>query len=180
MTAAGFGTGLERAGRVYARTLRLLVCALLGISGASVLAIMLITCADVILRLSVVKGVVRRTIVGAHDIVKIAGAVSLATALPYTTAVKGHVAIEYFFHKFNRSGRFVLDTLIRLLGMAFFAFLCWRSILYGMAFYRNGQVSQTIELPLFWVPWVIAFCCGVVVLVILYNLTHPGREMIKP
>ncbi|MBN1359665.1 MAG: TRAP transporter small permease [Sedimentisphaerales bacterium] len=169
-------TGFEKICALYEWLLRLVVHILVVVSGLSVLTIMLVTCADVILRLKWIN----RPFVGAYDIVKIAGALSLAAALPYTTAVKGHVAIEYFFQKFNRRGRLVLDTVVRLLGMALFAFLAWRSVLYGLAFHRNTQVSLTLELPIFWVPWVMAFCCAMVVLVIGYNLVHPGREMIKP
>ncbi len=160
----------------YTRLLRAVVYALVAVSGASVLAIMLVTCADVILRLRWIN----HPFVGAYDIVKIGGTLALATALPYTTAVKGHVAIEYFFHKLNRRGRLVVDSVIRLLAMALFAFLAWRSVLYGLDFQRTGQVSQTLQLPVFWVPHVIGFCCAIVVLVIGYNLVHPGREMIKP
>jgi len=167
---------LKALSAAYTRVLRIVVYVLIAVAGMSVLAMMAITCADVILRLKWIN----RPFVGAYDIVKIAGALSLATALPYTTAVKGHVAIEYFFHKLNRCGRIVLDTLIRLLGMALFAFFAWRSIVYGLNLHRNGQVSQTLQLPVFWVPFVIGFCCAVVVLVIGHNLIHPGREMIKP
>ena len=160
----------------YTRVLRAVVYALVAVSGVSVLAIMGVTCADVILRLKWIN----RPFVGAFDIVKIAGAISLATALPYTTAVKGHVAIEYFYHKLNRPGRIALDSVIRLLAMALFAFFAWRSFAYGVDLHSNNQVSQTLQLPVFWVPFVIGFCCAVVVLVIGHNLVHPGREMIKP
>ena len=161
---------------LFTQVLRAIVYILVGVAGLSVLAMMAVTCADVILRLRWIN----YPFVGAYDIVKIAGALSLATALPYTTAVKGHVAIEYFFHKLNRPGRIVLDSIIRPLGMLLFSFLAWRSIAYGFELHRNGQVSQTLKLPVFWLPHVIGFCCAVVVLVILHNLIHPGREMIKP
>ena len=174
--SAGFMSAWRAVSAAYGKALRVVVFALAVISGAGVLAIMLVTCADVILRLRWIN----HPFVGAYDIVKIAGAISLAAALPYTTAVKGHVAIEYFFHRLNRRGRLVIDSLIRLLGMALFAFLAWRSVLYGLAFCRTGQVSQTLQLPVFWVPYVIGFCCAIVVLVTAHNLLHPGREMIKP
>jgi TRAP-type C4-dicarboxylate transport system permease small subunit len=103
----------------HTRLLRVVVYALVAVSGASVLAIMLVTCADVILRLKWIS----HPFVGAYDLVKIGGTLALATALPYTTAVKGHVAIEYFFHRLNRRGRLVVDSVIRLLAMALFAFL---------------------------------------------------------
>ena len=175
-SATRFRTGLTAAWAGYAWLLRAVVYTLVAISGISVLTIMLVTCADVILRLKWIN----HPFVGAYDIVKIAGALSLATALPYTTAVKGHVAIEYFFHKLSRRGRVVLDSLIRPLGMALFAFFAWRSVTYGFELHRTHQVSQTLQLPVFWLPFVIGFCCAIVVLVILHNLLHPVREMIKP
>jgi TRAP-type C4-dicarboxylate transport system permease small subunit len=172
----GFLSSWKAVSATYNRVVRVTVYALLTVSGAGVLAIMLVTCADVILRLRWIN----RPFIGAYDIVKILGALSLATSLPYTTAVKGHVAIEYFFHKLNRRGRIVVDSVMRLLTMVLFAFLAWRSVLYGLDFRRTGQVSQTLQLPVFWVPYVIGFCCAIVVLVVAHSLTHPDREMIKP
>ncbi len=176
----GESTGLISSLRVVSATcnrlVRVIVYALLAVSGAGVLAIMLVTCADVILRLRWIN----RPFIGAYDIVKILGALSLASSLPYTTAVKGHVAIEYFFHKLNRRGRILVDSVMRLLTMVLFAFLAWRSVLYGLDFRRTGQVSQTLQLPVFWVPYVIGFCCAIVVLVVAHSLLHPDREMIKP
>ena len=161
--------------KIYFRCLKTLIYALVFVSGLCVFLMIGIICADVVLRRF------SHPIKGAYDIVKIAGAVTLASALPYTTAVKGHVAIEYFFHKLNRTGRVVVDSVVRLLGIGLFAFLSWRSFIYGLELRRSGQVAQTLEvLPIFWVPWIIAFCCLVVILVIVYNMIHPGREMIKP
>ena len=174
--STGFQTPLKAVSAAYDRGLRLVVYGLLAISGAGVLAIMLVTCADVILRLRWIN----RPFIGAYDIVKILGALSLASSLPYTTAAKGHVAIEYFFHKLNRRGRIVVDSVMRVLTMVLFAFLAWRSVLYGLDFRRTGQVSQTLQLPVFWVPYVIGFCCAIVVLVVGHSLIHPDREMIKP
>lgn len=156
--------------------LRGLVYVLAVLSGLSVLVLIAVTCADVLLRLPLIN----RPFIGAYDIVRIAGAVALAAALPYTTAVKGHVAIEYFFHKLNRSSRIVVDSAMRLLSMALFAFLGWRSILYGLELRSTNQVSQTLKLPIFWLPMVIGCCCFVVVLVVMHHLVYPKREMIKP
>jgi len=173
-------TGLSGASgavfNVYSRMLCLIVHILVVLAGLGVLTMVAVTCIDVILRLPGIN----RSLFGAYDIVKITGALTLAATLPYTTAVKGHVAIEYFFHKLNRRGRIVVDTIIRLMGMTLFAFLSLRSFIYGLNLYRIGQVSQTLQLPVFWIPYVIGFCCGIVVLVIGYNLIHPGQEMIKP
>lgn len=156
------------------KLLKVVVYALACMSGAGVFVMMGTICTDVVLRRF------GHPVVGAYDIVRIAGAISLAAALPYTTAVKGHVAIEYFFHKLNRTSRMVVDSVMRLVSMALFGFLGWRSILYGLELHRTNQVAQTLKLPIFWLPMVIGFCCFVVVLVVAYHLVYPHREMIKP
>lgn len=144
------------------------------ISGLSILFMIIVTSLDIILR------AVGHPFVGSYDLVRCAGAVAIAGALPYTSAVKGHVAIEYFFLKLNRPGRVVVDTLSRLVVMGLFGGFMWQCVRYGASMKRNNLVSLTLELPLFWIPYVIAVACLLTLLVVLYNLLHPGREMIKP
>lgn len=169
-TASGPVSLAER----WCQILRVLVNLLAGLAGASLMLMVLVTSLDVVLR------VFRISLTGAYDIVKIASAVTIAAALPYTTAVKGHVAIEYFFHKLGRRGRVVVDTFMRLLDMSLFSLLAWQSVLYGNRLKLSGEVSLTLQLPVFWVPYVIAASCGLVVLITLYHLLNPGRELIKP
>ncbi len=151
-----------------------LVFGLTCLSGAALLVMMLVTCLDVVCRLF------NRPIIGAFDIARIAGAVTVACAIPYTTAIKGHVAIEYFFHKFGRRGRTIIDTVMRLIVMALFVALAWQSARYGIALRAVGQVTSTLDIPVFWIPHLIAFSCAITVGVTFHNLLHPGKEMIKP
>jgi len=160
--------------RAYERMLRGLVHALAILSGATVFAMMTVTCIDVILR------AFGRPLTGAFDLVSIGGVLTIGCALPYTTAVKGHVAIEYFFHKLPRRGRVFVDTVCRLVVMALFGLLAWKNVIYGVSLRDAGQVTQTLQMPIFWIPWLLAFCCLITLLVVLHNLLHPGKEMIKP
>ena len=108
------------------------------------------------------------------------GGVTIACVLPYTTAVKGHVAVEYFFLKLPRTARIVVDTATRLVCMAVLGVLSWRCVLRGMSLQRSNTVSQTLQIPSYYLAYVAALSCALVVLVIFHNLLHPGREMIKP
>ncbi len=159
---------------LYHRALRALVRALAYVAGASLMLMVLVTSADVILRKFSLS------LTGAYDIVRIAAALTIAAALPYTTAIKGHVAIEYFFHKLGRRGRAVVDALMRLGGMALFGLLAWGCVDYGNSLRAKGEVSMTLQLPIFWVPYVLAVSCGLVVLIKVYHVTHPGKPMLKP
>ena len=156
------------------QALRWVVRALAVVSGASLMAMVLVTTADVILRKF------NLSMTGAYDLVKIAAAVTVAAALPYTTAIKGHVAIEYFFHKLGRRGRAAVVALMRLGGMTLFSLLAWGCVDYGNSLRLKGEVSTTLQLPIFWVPYVLALSCALVVLIKVYHLSHPGRSLLKP
>jgi TRAP-type C4-dicarboxylate transport system permease small subunit len=158
----------------YHRALRAVVQALAYVAGASLMVMVLVTTVDVVLRKFGLS------LTGAYDIVKIAATITIAAALPYTTAIKGHVAIEYFFHKLGRRGRILVDALMRLGGMALFSLLAWGCVDYGNSLRARGEVSMTLQLPIFWVPYLLAASCALVVLIKLYHLTHPGQSMIKP
>jgi TRAP-type C4-dicarboxylate transport system permease small subunit len=154
--------------------LQKLVLMLAALAGLGLLTMMLVTCLDIILR------ALRIPFTGAYDIVKIAAALTIACGLPYTTAIKGHVAVEFFFHRLGLRGRVVVDTVIRLLIMALFSLLAWQFVNHGIRLKTSGEVSMTLQLPVFWVAYMMAFSCTVVVLVTLYHLFHPGKALLEP
>jgi len=157
----------------YVRALRVTARVLAAVAGAAIIAMMLVICADVIMRMG------GRPITGGYDIVRILSVLVIVCALPYTTAVKGHVAVELLFHKLSRRGRVILDTLNRALVIVLFGFMTAQNIRYGMQLKASGELMATLPVPVFWIPYVIAGACGVVVLVIFYHLLHPGKALIK-
>lgn len=165
---------IARNGGLFFSGLELLVIALAWVAGFAVLFIMAVTCLDIILRMA------GRPLTGTYDMVRIAGTVGVACAVPYTTAIKGHVAIEFFFQKMGRYGRVTVDTLMRLFCIALFAALTVQSIRYGVSLKAAGQVSATLQWPVFWIPHLIAVCCTATVGVMVFQLFHPGKEMLKP
>ncbi|HOC56356.1 MAG TPA: TRAP transporter small permease [Verrucomicrobiota bacterium] len=154
--------------------LRRLVRGTAWVAGLGLLIMVMVTCVDVVLRK------LGHPLPGAYDLVRVAAGLTIACALPYTTAIKGHVAVEYFHHRLGRRGRKVVDTLIRLPIIAMFSLFTWQFIAYGIQLRASGEVSMTLQLPVFWVPYVMAFACAQVVLVTLWHLLHPGKPLIKP
>jgi len=164
-------------GQAYARYVRLLrrIVSVLGVvAGAAVVAMIAVTCVDVVGRLF------GWPLKGTYDIVMMLGAITIAGGLPYTTGCKGHVAIEFFWQRLSRRGRIVVDTLSRLITISMFSFLTWRFIQYGAELRTSGQGTATLGWPVFWLAWLMALCTGVMTLVILYHLIHPGKELMKP
>ena len=143
------------------------------VSGVALAAMILVVCCDVAMRTA------GYPVKGAYDVVRVAGAVTIACSLPLTTAMKGHVAVEYFFQKLSRAGRVAVDSVMRALMIAVFIFAAYECVGYGNRFLRNSEVTSTIELPVFWVPWLMAISFGVTALVVVFHLFYPGREMVK-
>ena len=158
----------------YAQVVRSLVFVLEVAAALAILTMMAVTCTEVILR------VFRIPLKGVLDLVSVCAAVSAAAAMPYTTACKGHVAIEYFFQKLSRLGRVIVDTFCRVCVILLFGFLTVECVNYGMFLKARGRVTPTLQMPEFWVPYVLAVSCAVVCLVTIYHLFHPGKELIKP
>ena len=96
------------------------------VSVVGLLVMMTVTCLDVVLR------VCGMPVKGAYDVVRVAGAITIACALPVTTAMKGHVAIEYFFQRLNRRWRLAVDSLMRLLMIGGFLLAAYESVGYGL------------------------------------------------
>lgn len=144
------------------------------IAGAAVLLMMGITVADVIMR------IFNKGITGAYDLVRACGAVAIACGLPYLTAVKGHIAIEFFYHKSRKVGRIVMDLIIRLSSLIIFGLLAFHTFRHGLSLLENGEVFPNLGIPVFWIPIIISINCGLMMIVFIYHLTHPGKEYIKP
>lgn len=144
------------------------------VAGGAILVMMGITVADVVLRIFGVG------ITGAYDLVRACGAIAVSCALPYLTAVKGHIAIEFFYHRSGRTGRILMDTTFRLFSLAIFGLLSFYLFRHGLAMLTTGEVFPNLGLPVFWIPFLISFNCLLMMIVIFYHMIHPGKEYIKP
>ncbi len=151
-----------------------LIILLAYIAGVSIVLMMAITVIDVILRIFNIG------ITGAYDLVRACGVIAVACALPYVTAAKGHIAIEFFYHKCNRIGRMILDVIFRISSLVIFGGLTIQTFRHGLSLYGSGEVFPNLGLPVFWIPFVISFNCLLMMIVFIYHLIHPGKEFIKP
>ena len=163
----------QRVSGGYALFLRRLVALLAGVAGSAVAAMILVTCVDVVGRR------LGYPLKGTYDLVEILGAISIIGALPYTTACKGHVAIDFLPHALPPRGRIVLSTFVALVCIFIYVFLTWRFVQYGIELKANNQGMVTLRWPIFWLPHWMAVCTAVTILVLLYQVTHPGKELMK-
>lgn len=155
-------------------SLRWLTHAMAAVGGLAVAGLVVVTVADVVGRQF------GWPVKGAYDLVRVLGAIAMGCALPLTKAVKGHIAIEYFFQKLGPRGRAATDAAMRLVLLALFGLLAWQFVRQGWNFLESGEGTATLRMPMFWVPWLVALACLVTAGVTLWHLLHPGRSMVRP
>lgn len=154
---------------IWQRFLRRVVLWLAFAAGAGVVVMMLVTCADIIMRAA------GHPLKGSYDIVRVLSLITLSCALPYTTAVKGHVAVEYFFNKLPLRTRLVVDSIMRIMVIGLFILLTSQGIKYGQSLRASGEVMLTLGWPIFWASHVMALGCAVSALVVVQHLLHPRK-----
>jgi len=134
------------------------------VAGVSIVAMMLITCTDVVLRF------LRMPIPGTYELVCFLGAVAVAFAMAHTSLLKGHVAVSVVVELFSQRIQGFIESVTSLLGLILFAMIAWRSILYANDLRATGEVSMTLQLPFYPFVYGIGLSAAAVCLVLLADL----------
>ncbi len=123
------------------------------ISGASVTFSMLLTVADVIGRSA------GHPILGAYELVGLVGALIICFSIPYSSAARTHVFMEFLINKVPRSVRNVTNTVTRIILIVLFILIGLYLFRVASGFRLGGEVTQTVHIPIY--PFVYAFgmCC---------------------
>ncbi len=140
------------------------------IAGVALTAMMLLTVADVILRFF------ERPIVGTYEVVGLLGAVVIGFAIPQTSRVKGHVLMDFLTGRLPQAAQNVLCVVTRSLACVLFAIIGWNVWLLGDGYRQIGEVTLTIQLPLYPVAYGIAVCCFIECLVLIMEVLEMGAE----
>lgn len=134
------------------------------LAAVAVLIMMLITCADVVLRFF------RHPIPGTYEIVGLMGAVGVSFALAHTTAKKGHIMVEFLTRRMPKKVQFIVAAGGEMISAVLFGILALQSTIYALDLKRTGEVSLTIEVPIYPFVFSIAIGCLLVSLVLLTDL----------
>jgi TRAP-type C4-dicarboxylate transport system permease small subunit len=117
---------------------------------------------------------------GTFDIVGLLGTVVVALPIAYTQILGRHIATDFMGSQGNQVVRTINNSIVCLLGIGTYALIAWQCSLLGTKLWRIGRVSDTIEIPLFPLVYVVACGCALncfVLLVDFYNLfAKSGRK----
>lgn len=140
-------------------------------AGGFVLAMMLLTTSDVVLRLF------RSPLAGTYDLVGLLGAAFVSFALAHTSLQKGHIAVDFLFGKLRPRSRLLVGTATELLSLGLFTLVSWQSLRYASRLRRMGEVSLTLRAPLHPFVYGIAMGSGMLCLVLLLRIARVLRDL---
>jgi len=140
--------------------------ALAAIAGLALIAMMLLTVADMVLR------AFGHPIAGSYEIIGWLSAVAMALALGYTQLHKGHVAIDLVVERLRPRTRAVVQALVTLASLLLFVAVAWYVASYGVVLHRSGSLSETLKAIVY--PWVyaVAIGCGGLALALLADFVR--------
>jgi len=143
------------------------------ISGISVMIMMLLTCADVLLRLF------GHPIPGTYELIGFLGAVLISFAMAYTSVERSHIAVDIFVERLPRKVQIALDGIVSMISVALFGVITWQCQIYALDLKQSGEISLTLGIPVY--PFVagIAIGCGFLCLVLLLDVAKSARRVFK-
>jgi TRAP-type transport system small permease protein len=121
------------------------------VAGTALVFIMLLTTCDVVLRY------LGHPILGSYDLVSFGAAFVIGFALPGTSWDKMHITVDVLVEKIPER-RFLVDIVTRVMALALFVLLGWNLTTLGAGFFKTGEETLTIGIPLFPVAFALGFC----------------------
>lgn len=143
------------------------------VAAAAVVAMMVLTCADVTLRLF------RHPIPGTYEMVGLLGAIVVSFSLAHTSVMRGHIAVEFIVQKLPKRTQIIIDGINSLLGTTLFGVITWQSILYASNLMRTGEVSMTLQMPIYPFVYGIAIGSGMLCLVLLIEFLQSIKRIVR-
>jgi TRAP-type C4-dicarboxylate transport system permease small subunit len=134
------------------------------VAGVAIVVMMLLTCADVVLRYF------RKPIPGTYELVCFLGAAAVAFSMAHTSVERGHVAVTFVVSLFPRRIQGLIESITTIFGLFFFSLIAWQCVIYANELRRSGEVSLTLELPFYPFVYGISFSAVVVCLILLSDL----------
>lgn len=121
-------------------------------AGLALIAMMVFTVADMVLR------ALGRPVAGSYEIIGWLSAAAMALALGYTQQHRGHVAIDLLTTRLQGRARASVELLMSLLALLLFAALAWYLARYGRVLHETGSLSETLKAVVY--PWVYVVAVG--------------------
>lgn len=143
------------------------------IAGVAVMIMMLLTCADVILRLF------GHPIPGTYELIGFLGSIIISFAMAHTSVEKSHIAVDIFVQRLPRRVQSALEGMISLISCILFGIFTRQCQIYALDLKQSGEISLTLGIPVYPVVAGIAIGCGLLCIALLFDAIKSVRRVFK-
>ena len=133
------------------------------IAGFFLLVMILLTCANIFLRLVWIP------VKGTFELMGFFGALVTALALGYTQIKRGHVGIDIIVNQFSKRTQRILNGANYFISMIFFALAGWQIGKWATTLWRTGEVTETLRIIFYPFTYGVAFGCILLSFVLLVD-----------
>lgn len=143
------------------------------LSGVAIIAIVIVTCLDVIMRRT------GMLIDFPFEVVCALAGIVVAFALPETSLTGTHVLVDYLKLKLSPDHYRVTYLITRVLGIGLFLVVGWNAVMLGNHLKDVRQCSAVLQIPEFLFPYFLAAGCFVTCVVLFSQMLQPMEEKQK-
>jgi TRAP-type transport system small permease protein len=143
------------------------------VGAAAVFAVMFLTCGDIFGRLFY------KPIEGVYELVGMLIALGISFALPHSILIHGHVAVTLVVKSFSLRHQAVIEFIVHILSAFLFSMLTWETIMESISSKLSNEASVTLEIPSYILESIIAFALLISLMMIVLNLYHSTKELVK-
>jgi len=142
------------------------------IASLTVIAMMLLTCFDVVMRFF------RCPIPGIYETVGLLGAIFVSFSLASTSMTQSHIAVDFLVKKCPQQIQDIINCLHNLVATGLFGLIAWQSVWYAMGLKANGEVSPTLQISTYPFVFGVAIGCFMLCLILSAQLIDNGYALI--
>jgi TRAP-type C4-dicarboxylate transport system permease small subunit len=140
---------------------RVLNSVLMWVAGCVLGAMILLTCANILLRIIWIP------VKGTFELMGYGGAVIMAFALGLTQMRRGHIAVDILVTQFPKSVKKILTGTNCVICALFFAVVSWQIAKYATTLFETGEVTETLRIIYYPFTYCVALGCATLSLVFL-------------
>jgi len=152
---------LSRAGKAF----NILAC-------AAVIAMMLLSVTDVVLR------IFGKPIPGTYELVGFLGTIVVSFALAFTSMEKGHIAVELLVERLPQRAQLAIESFGNFISALLFGAIAYEAVLYALDLKKSGEVSSTLQMPAYPFIYGIAAGCTLLCLLLITDCIKSFRRTI--
>jgi len=100
-----------------------------------------------------------KPIVGDYEVISFLGAVVVGFSIPYTSLLKGHVAVDFLQEIVSKNTGDTIRLVTRVLSIALFLWMGWNFVLMSLDLMKSKEVTPVFKVPFYPISLGLAFTC---------------------